>query len=76
MSYGVRPEPLATEMGPVNRPDATVLSQRDCLYSICGQTLENNISLLDKLAKDVSFAQLLEQAAAFAARMGRELLNK
>ncbi|MBR6119476.1 MAG: hypothetical protein IKQ04_04065 [Oscillospiraceae bacterium] len=62
MSYGVRPEPLAAEMGPVNRPDATVLSQRDCLISICGQTLENNIRLMDNLARDVSFAQLLEQA--------------
>lgn len=62
LSFGVRPEPLAKEMGPANRPDASLLDQKDCLIALCGQTLENSIRLMYNLAKDVSFGQLLERA--------------
>ena len=62
MSYGVKPEPLDEELGERDRPDPTVLSQKECLSSLCGQTLENNIRLMYNLAKDVSFGQLLERA--------------
>ncbi len=61
-SYGVSPDPLEERMGPVNRPDPTLLKQPDCLNALCGQTLENNIRLMFNLAKDVSFGQLLERA--------------
>lgn len=62
MSCGVPPEPMAERMGPVDRPDPTLLGQRECLDALSGQTIENNIRLMFNLGKDVSFGQLLERA--------------
>ena len=61
-NYGVCPDPLRESAGPVDRPDPTLLTQKECLTALCGLTLENNVRLMFNLAKDVSFGQLLERA--------------
>ena len=61
-SYGVSTDPLSAAASPVTPPDAALLEPEQILPAFCNLTFENNVRLMYSITKDVTFAQLLEQA--------------